>query len=78
MKKSNPTTSTWTRSPLEKIAYDSDTTSQVINLTDALNAAIDRINELEARYERHWHEQLGVEPVESVIEQTTGPIEADV
>lgn len=30
---------------LEQIAHDSDTTSQVINLTDTLNAAISRINE---------------------------------
>jgi hypothetical protein len=41
--------------PLERISYDSDTMAQVQELTSALNAAIDRINELEARYESHSH-----------------------
>jgi hypothetical protein len=41
--------------PLERISYDSDATAQVHELTSALKAAIDRINELEAKYESQNH-----------------------
>jgi hypothetical protein len=41
--------------PLERMSYDSDAMAQVHELTRALNAAIDRINELEVKYESHNH-----------------------
>jgi hypothetical protein len=41
--------------PLERTGYNNDTIAQVHELTSTLNAAIDRINELEAKYESHNH-----------------------